>query len=69
MYGLQFVVVFRKWLKRGIVYVMLGCMEDKGYIVSCLELVLSDVGGLPRCVYEVMVFGCCVLAVWRHMVW
>ena len=67
MYGLQLVAASRKRLKRGTVYVTLGRMEDKGYIVSRLEPAPLDAGGLPRRVYEATAFGRRVLAAWRHM--
>ena len=67
MYGLQLVAASRKRLKRGTVYVTLGRMEEKGYIVSRLEPAPPDAGGLPRRVYEATAFGRRVLAAWRHM--
>jgi len=67
MYGLQLVAASRKRLKRGTVYVTLGRMEEKGYIVSRLEPAPPDAGGLPRRVYEATPFGRRALAAWTHM--
>jgi PadR family transcriptional regulator, regulatory protein PadR len=67
MYGLQLVAASGKRLKRGTVYVTLGRMEEKGYILSRLEPAPPDAGGLPRRVYEATAFGRRVLAAWRHM--
>src|SRR5687768_9306083 len=67
MYGLQLVAVSRRRLKRGTVYVTLGRMEEKGYIVSRLEPAPPDAGGLPRRVYEPTAFGRRVLKAWTHM--
>ena len=67
MYGLQLVAASRKRLKRGTVYVTLGRMEEKGYILSRLEPAPADTGGLPRRVYEATPFGRRVLAAWTHM--
>ena len=68
MYGLQLVAASRKRLKRGTVYVTLGRMEEKGYILSRLEPAPAETGGLPRRVYEATAFGRRVLAAWTHMV-
>lgn len=67
MYGLQLVAASRRRLKRGTVYVTLGRMEDKGYIVSRLEPAPPDAGGLPRRVYEPTAFGRRVLIAWTHI--
>ncbi len=67
MYGLQLVAVSRGRLKRGTVYVTLGRMEEKGYILSRLDPAPLDAGGLPRRVYEPTAFGRRVLKVWTHM--
>ena len=64
MYGLQLVAGSRRRLKRGTVYVTLGRMEDKGYIVSRLEAPPEREGGLPRRLYEPTALGRRVLAAW-----
>ncbi len=65
MYGLEFVAASRRRLKRGTVYVTLGRMEDKGYIVSRLEPAPPHVGGLPRRLYQSTPLGRRVLRLWR----
>jgi DNA-binding PadR family transcriptional regulator len=67
MYGLEMVAASRKRLKRGTVYVTLGRMEEKGFILSRLEPAPPDAGGLPRRVYEATAFGRRVLAAWTRM--
>jgi DNA-binding PadR family transcriptional regulator len=67
MYGLELVAASGKRLKRGTVYVTLGRMEEKGYIVSRLEPAPPDAGGLPRRVYEASAFGRRVLGAWTQM--
>jgi PadR family transcriptional regulator, regulatory protein PadR len=64
MYGLQLVVVSRRRLKRGTVYVTLGRMEDKGYITSRAEPAPPAAGGLPRRLYEPTALGRRVHAAW-----
>jgi PadR family transcriptional regulator, regulatory protein PadR len=64
MYGLQLVAASRRRLKRGTVYVTLGRMEEKGYIISHLEDPPSTAGGLPRRVYRPTALGRRVLAAW-----
>jgi DNA-binding PadR family transcriptional regulator len=67
MYGLELLAASGKRLKRGTVYVTLGRMEEKGYIVSRLEPAAPDAGGLPRRVYRATAFGRRVLDAWTHM--
>ena len=67
MYGLQLVAASRRRLKRGTVYVTLGRMEEKGYVVSRLEAGQPDTGGLPRRVYEATAFGRRVLTAWAQI--
>ena len=67
MYGLELVSASGRRLKRGTVYVTLGRMEEKGYIVSRLEPAPPDAGGLPRRVYQATVFGRRVLRAWSQM--
>jgi PadR family transcriptional regulator PadR len=64
MYGLELVAASRGGLKRGTVYVTLGRMEEKGYVVSRLEDAPPAAGGLPRRVYEATPFGRRVLDAW-----
>src|SRR4249919_4199148 len=64
MYGLQLVAASKRRLKRGTVYVTLGRMEEKGYILSRLEDAPPDMGGLPRRLYEATPLGRRVLAAW-----
>ena len=66
MYGLQLVAASKRRLKRGTVYVTLGRMEEKGYIVSRLEDPPPDAGGLPRRVYQPTALGRRVLAAWTE---
>jgi PadR family transcriptional regulator len=67
MYGLELVAASRKRLKRGTVYVTLGRMEEKGYILSRLEPAPPDAGGLPRRIYEATPLGCRVLEAWAQV--
>jgi DNA-binding PadR family transcriptional regulator len=64
LYGLQLVAASRRKLKRGTVYVTLGRMEEKGYIVSRLEDAPAYMGGLPRRLYQATSLGRQVLAAW-----
>jgi hypothetical protein len=64
MYGLELVAASGGALKRGTVYVTLGRMEDKGYVVSRLDSAPRVAGGLPRRVYAPTPLGREVLAVW-----
>jgi DNA-binding PadR family transcriptional regulator len=66
LYGLQLVAHSKRKLKRGTVYVTLGRMEEKGYISSRLEDAPSDVGGMPRRVYQPTPLGRRVLAAWTN---
>jgi DNA-binding PadR family transcriptional regulator len=75
MYGLQLVAASQRRLKRGTVYVTLGRMEEKGYVMSRREDRPSHSGhaGSPvRRVYEATALGQRVLRVWteaaRHLV-
>jgi PadR family transcriptional regulator, regulatory protein PadR len=66
-YGLQLVTASRRRLKRGTVYVTLGRMEDKGYVVSRLEDAPAEAGGLPRRLYRPTPLGMRVLAACAQM--
>lgn len=63
MYGLQLVAASNGRLKRGSVYVLLGRMEEKGFVVSRLE---DDPhhSGLPRRLYRATAHGRRVLDAW-----
>lgn len=62
-YGLALVAASGGTLKRGTVYVTLGRMEDKGYLLSHQEE--SPTGGLPRRAYRVTPFGRQVFETWE----
>jgi PadR family transcriptional regulator PadR len=64
MYGLELVAASADALKRGTIYVTLGRMEDKGYVVSRLEGAPPSAGGLPRRIYAATPLGREVLAAW-----
>ena len=64
LFGLQLVDRSEGALKRGTVYVTLGRMEEKGYIVSRLEDAPPDMGGMPRRLYKATPLGRRVLAAW-----
>jgi DNA-binding PadR family transcriptional regulator len=64
MYGLELVAASAGALKRGTVYVTLGRMEDKRYVVSRLESAPPATGGLPRRTYAPTALGREVLAAW-----
>src|SRR5262249_31094400 len=64
MYGLELVTASAGQLKRGTIYVTLGRMEEKGYIVSRQEPSPADLGGLPRRIYQPTALGRRVLNLW-----
>jgi PadR family transcriptional regulator, regulatory protein PadR len=64
MYGLELVTESGGALKRGTVYVTLGRMEEKGYIVSTLDDPPPGAGGLPRRLYEATALGRRMLSAW-----
>jgi len=66
-YGLQLVAASKGRLKRGTVYVTLGRMEDKGYVVSRTEEAPDGAGGLPRRLYEATPYGLRVLKAWTTL--
>ena len=68
MYGLQLVAASGGLLKRGTVYVTLGRMEEKGYIVSRLEDPPAEAGGMPRRLYQPTTLGRRVLKAWTGAV-
>jgi len=63
MYGLQLVAASKGKLKRGSVYVVLGRMEEKGYVLSHAEE-KPEHAGLPRRLYRATGFGLRVLDAW-----
>ena len=71
-YGLQLVAASRGQLKRGTVYVTLGRMEEKGYIISKLDAPPAGTGGLPRRIYAVTALGRRMFMAWtsgaKHLV-
>ena len=56
-YGLELVEASSGSLKRGTVYVTLGRMEDKGYVVSVQEERAPGAIGLPRRLYRLTPLG------------
>ena len=62
MYGLELVAASDGGLKRGTIYVTLGRMEKKGYVVSRLEDEPPSNGGLPRRLYAATAHGRQVLS-------
>jgi PadR family transcriptional regulator len=66
LYGLQLVHGSKRQLKRGTIYVTLGRMEEKGYVVSRLEAVPPSSGGLPRRLYRSTPLGRRVHAAWSR---
>jgi PadR family transcriptional regulator PadR len=67
MYGLQLVTASRGRLKRGTVYVTLGRMEAKGFVVSRTEEAPDGAGGLPRRLYEATPYGMRVAKAWSQL--
>lgn len=66
LYGLRLVELSRGELKRGTVYVTLGRMEEKGYVVSREEDRLPGAVGLPRRLYRPTALGARVLESWER---
>jgi len=64
MYGLELVAASEGTLKRGTVYVTLGRMEDKGYVVSRVDEASRPARGLPRRIYAPTALGRQVLGAW-----
>jgi PadR family transcriptional regulator, regulatory protein PadR len=67
MYGLELVSESGGALKRGTVYVTLGRMEEKGYIVSRQQDSPPGAGGLPRRVYSPTPLGREILRAWTQV--
>lgn len=64
MYGLELVVESRGHLKRGTVYVLLGRMQQKGYVEAEPEKFADDSGLVPRRMYRATALGLRVLRAW-----
>ncbi len=62
LYGLQVVEQSEGSIKRGSVYVLLGRLEEKGYVTSALAMVDANYPGLPRPIYKLTAPGQKVLA-------
>ena len=65
MFGLEMVESSGGRLKRGTIYVTLGRMEDKGFILSRKEKQREGARGLPRRLYKPSALGQRVLAAWE----
>ena len=65
MYGLEMIEQSGGRLKRGTIYVMLGRMEEKGYVASRKEKPRSGARGLPRRLYKPTALGQQILAAWE----
>jgi DNA-binding PadR family transcriptional regulator len=66
MYGLQLVSSSKGKLKRGSVYVLLGRMEEKGFVEARAEA-KPDHAGLPRRRYRATGLGRRVLDAWSML--
>jgi len=62
LYGLQLVEQSGGSIKRGSVYVLLGRLEEKGYVTSAIAKVDANYPGLPRPIYKLTAPGQKVLA-------
>jgi DNA-binding PadR family transcriptional regulator len=67
LYGLQLVTLSEGRLKRGTVYVTLGRMEAKGYVVSSADVETSTAGRLPRRLYRPTPLGLRVATAWSTL--
>ena len=65
MYGLELVSASKRRLKRGTVYVTLGRMEAKGFLISEQEPAHPAAIGLPRRIYRVTPLGERALRAWE----
>ena len=68
LYGLQLVALSAGRLKRGTVYVTLGRMEAKGYVVSAADAETSTEGRVPRRLYRPTPLGFRVAKAWSTLV-
>lgn len=64
MYGLELVAASAGRLKRGTVYVLLGRMQQKGYVEAEAEKFEDDSGLVPRRMYRATGLGLRVLRAW-----
>ncbi len=64
MYGLELVAESGGRLKRGTVYVVLGRMQQKGYVEAEAEKFADDSGLVPRRMYRATALGLRVLRAW-----
>jgi DNA-binding PadR family transcriptional regulator len=64
MYGLELVAESGGRLKRGTVYVVLGRMQQKGYVEAEPEKFADDSGLVPRRMYRATALGLRVLRAW-----
>lgn len=64
-YGLELVDASGRRLKRGSIYVTLGRMEAKGFVVSRQEERAAGAIGLPRRLYRPTAYGLKVRDVYR----
>jgi DNA-binding PadR family transcriptional regulator len=64
MYGLELVAESGGRLKRGTVYVILGRMQQKGYVEAAPEKFADDSGLVPRRMYRATTLGLRVLRAW-----
>lgn len=62
MYGLRLVETSNGKLKRGSVYVLLGRLEEKGFVKVSKPKGAPDHPGLPRPIYRITADGSRVLA-------
>jgi PadR family transcriptional regulator, regulatory protein PadR len=67
LYGLRLVALSAGRLKRGTVYVTLGRMEAKGYVVSVADAETSTEGRLPRRLYRPTPLGFRVAKAWSTL--
>ena len=65
MHGLGLVTESGGALKRGTVYVTLGRMEAKGFVMSEQELSPPGAIGLPRRIYRITPLGGRALTAWK----
>lgn len=62
MYGLEIVQASKGAIKRGSVYVLLGRLEEKGFVKAQKPKADLDYPGLPRPLYKLTAEGSRVLA-------
>lgn len=65
LYGNEMIKQSDGRLKRGTIYVMLGRMEDKGFVESRKETKQPNIPGLPRRLYQPTALGQRALADWE----